>query len=270
MLMGVVFSQDCNRSNWEQYYNSDGHEMTQCELWRANLRRANLSGANLSGANFDMAVLKEANLSEANLSEANLNRADFDMAILSAANLSAANLSAANLHLAYLNNANLSGANLSGANFDMAVLKGANLTEANLTGANLSEAKLEGVVSGCITGTPKILPEGWSLVDGRLINDEWGSSIPNNDSEGRALSYELFQEFGTGEDYNRCGITLAEWEYWMIKNYKLEVSDEGLNFSILDKDKNGIISEDEFYLFYQHKSDLEKLIDSLKESRKNQ
>ena len=50
MLMGAVFAQgDCNKDNWREYYNSEGRDMTDCDLEGANLERANLTNAILEG-----------------------------------------------------------------------------------------------------------------------------------------------------------------------------------------------------------------------------
>ena len=61
VLLGIGYSQ-CNESNWEDYYNSEGHNMEGCDLYDANLPNANLIDANLTGAN-----LYDANLSGAAL-----------------------------------------------------------------------------------------------------------------------------------------------------------------------------------------------------------
>ena len=46
MLMSAVFAQsDCNRDNWREYYNSEGRDMTDCDLEGANLEGALLEGA---------------------------------------------------------------------------------------------------------------------------------------------------------------------------------------------------------------------------------
>ena len=93
MLMGAVFAQgDCNKDNWREYYNSEGRDMTDCDLEGANLEsanlyRANLTGANLTGANFTGAILTDADLRSANLY-----RADLTGAILEDADLTDANL----------------------------------------------------------------------------------------------------------------------------------------------------------------------------------
>ena len=62
ILLGVGYSQncdpnywncDCNENTWQEYYNSEGHNMVGCYL---------------AGADLDYVTLLEANLSEANLS----------------------------------------------------------------------------------------------------------------------------------------------------------------------------------------------------------
>ena len=76
--MSAVFAQkDCNRNNWRVYYNSDGKDMSDCDLrWASlsseNLKYANLAGANLAGATLTGAFLTDANLTDANLSYVNI------------------------------------------------------------------------------------------------------------------------------------------------------------------------------------------------------
>jgi len=79
MLLGALYSQ-CNESNWQEYYNSEGHNMVGCDLVGAYLEGADLSGANLvladlTGANLTGAILAGAFLWRANLSNANLSGA---------------------------------------------------------------------------------------------------------------------------------------------------------------------------------------------------
>ena len=84
MLMSAVFAQkDCNRNNWRVYYNSDGKDMSDCDLrWASlsseNLKYANLAGANLAGATLTGANLKYANLTGTTLLGANLTDAILD------------------------------------------------------------------------------------------------------------------------------------------------------------------------------------------------
>ena len=44
MLMSAVFAQsDCNKNNWRDYYNSDGKDMSDCDLrWRKPLKAQTL------------------------------------------------------------------------------------------------------------------------------------------------------------------------------------------------------------------------------------
>jgi hypothetical protein len=149
MLMSAVFAQsDCNESNWEDYYNSDGKDMSDCDLRDANLTGVKLIGANLTGAKLANADLKGAQLWGADLTGADLERAD-------------------------LTNADLERADLRGADLTDASLRGADLTDAtlggaDLRGADLTGAQLNGVKSGFNIGRPLSLPDGWSLVDGKF------------------------------------------------------------------------------------------------------
>ena len=47
ILTGAVYSQ-CDASNWQEYYNSAGTDMTGCNLRGANLEEVDLSGVNLT------------------------------------------------------------------------------------------------------------------------------------------------------------------------------------------------------------------------------
>ena len=86
MLISALFAQsDCNKDNWQEYYNSEGRDMTECDLSEADLRGADLSDARLSGVD-----LRGANL-------LGLTGADLKGADLTGANLIGANLSGANL-----------------------------------------------------------------------------------------------------------------------------------------------------------------------------
>ena len=91
MLMGAVFAQgDCNKDNWREYYNSEGRDMTDCDLEGANLEMTKLEGANLLRANLRYAKLEMANLDRANLRGANLEGADLREANLTNAILEGA------------------------------------------------------------------------------------------------------------------------------------------------------------------------------------
>jgi uncharacterized protein YjbI with pentapeptide repeats len=73
---------------------------------------------------------------------------------------------------AQLAGANLSGLDLSTANLSGADLFGADITETRFTSTSGESTRLRGVRSGNITGTPLILPPGWSLRGGYLIGQE--------------------------------------------------------------------------------------------------
>ncbi|MDB9722398.1 pentapeptide repeat-containing protein [Candidatus Marinimicrobia bacterium] len=153
MLMSVVFAQsDCNKSNWQEYYNSDGKDMSECDLRDANLRDANLRDANLESAD-------------------------------------------------------LTGAKLSGA-----YLERANFSRTDLRGADLTGAFLTDVISSDIKGLPKSLPDGWSLFDGTLINDEGENLTPPDDmmAGGDDLKFNDIDTDGDG-----C---ISEEEFKKAKN----------------------------------------------------
>ena len=181
MLMSAVFAQsDCNENNWQDYYNSDGKDMSDCDLRRANLNYANLTNADLTNAD--------------------------------------------------LTNADLTGANL----------KYANLTGAKLAFANLTDAILEGVQSDNISGLPLSLPDGWSLVDGTLVEDEETEELTN-----RELSDEIFRQINEGN-----AIKKSKWRAWKNENDP-QVSKGKTTFKNLDKNNNGKISSGEFFKFYK-------------------
>ena len=164
MLMSAVFAQkDCNRNNWRVYYNSDGKDMSDCDLRWANL--TSLTGLTLEGANFTRAIF---------------NRATLKRAILTDANFTDANLTRATLTSAYLT--------------------GATLTRATLEGAILEGANLDGVQSGNISGLPLSLPDGWSLVDGTLGNRELSDEIFRQINEGNAIKKSKWRAWKNEND----------------------------------------------------------------------
>ena len=61
MLISALFAQsDCNKKNWQEYYNSDGRDMSDCQLQGAMLRGARLMGAGLTGADLTGANITQA------------------------------------------------------------------------------------------------------------------------------------------------------------------------------------------------------------------
>ena len=68
MLTGALFAQsDCNKDNWQEYYNSDGRDMSDCQIQGAMLRGARLMGADLTGADLTGANFTGANFTGAKL-----------------------------------------------------------------------------------------------------------------------------------------------------------------------------------------------------------
>ena len=236
--MSAVFAQsDCNRDNWRDYYNSDGKDMSDCDLTGANLSGRTLEGAYLINANLTNADLGRATVEGANLTNANLTGARLTGANLTDANLTDANLTGVTTGSgAYFINANLTNADLIDANLTNANLTGANLKYANLTGttlwdANLTDAILDGVQSGNISEYPQSLPDGWSLVDGTLGN--------------RELSDEIFRQINEGN-----AIKKSQWRAWKNENDP-QVSRGKTTFKNLDKNNNGKISSGEFFKFHK-------------------
>ena len=139
------FNCDCNENTWQEYYDSEGHNMQGCWLYEANLEGANLNWANLEGAYISVANLEGATLYIANLSGA----------ILGWSNFSGANLGWANLTGAQVSEANLSGANLGWANLTGAFTWNTNLEGACLEGAmNFTQTTYIGtpILEGCAFG----------------------------------------------------------------------------------------------------------------------
>ena len=231
MLMSAVFAQsDCNKDNWQEYYNSEGRDMTECDLSEADLRGADLSDARLSGvdlrganllgltgADLKGADLTGADLYGANLYGANLEEADLTGADLRGADFTHAGPRGTDFTGADLTGANLTNANLIGANLIRANLTGANLRGSNLSMADLSRANLEGVISSMIRGVPDNLPEGWSLVDGKfelikepIVYNEYTFEITDLSNSGKIPSayYTLWI------DWNKDGNFSPEWGGW--------------------------------------------------------
>ena len=102
-------------------------------------------------------------------------------------------------------------------------------------GANLTGANLEGVESDYILGLPLSLPDGWSLVDGTLIEDK----------ENRELSDEIFRGINEGRANK-----ISKWRAWKNENDP-QVSKGKTTFKNLDKNNNGKISSGEFFKFYK-------------------
>lgn len=135
---------------------SQGLDLENAFLPRADLVEANLAKASLIKANMTEANMTEANLAKADLTEVNLTEADLKQGVLTEAILIKATLIKADMKVADLKRANLLEADLTEADLtraalidtqlEKACLAGADLTEANLTGADLTGAILDAVI----------------------------------------------------------------------------------------------------------------------------
>ena len=141
MLLGAGYSQDCdpaywncdcNEDTWQEYYDSEGHNMEGCYLQGANLSSAILYYADLSDANLKGAILYQTNLMLANLAGANLMDVYSKWGIYLGANLTGANLTGTNPQGADFSSADFSYANLQGADFTNAFCRAAFFVGANL------------------------------------------------------------------------------------------------------------------------------------------
>ena len=172
------------------------------------------------------------------------------MADLTGTDLTGANLENADLSKANLKGADLKGSICYGTNFSEADLKGTNLEwaflkRANLNGTNLKAADLTGVISGEIKGTPKLLPEGWFLVGGVLVNKREGVKDESKDVENEALS--LFYNI---DNNGNNKISKKEWKLYKEEQHP-EVIVDKTRFSLVDRNKNKKISKKEFIFFFK-------------------
>ena len=239
-------------------------DLTEADLTDAKLEGAHLFNAVLVGADLTGADLTGANLIDAILSDA-LNGAKFQVNVTEndfTANLRIWNISTANLNYVDLTGAYLPKAEAFtrpvylytenkgnvGARFSTKLgfvnLESADLTGADLTGADLTNAELNGVKSGEIKGRPLSLPDGWSLVDGTLYNDE-GENLNSPDDmmdDGDDLKFENIDT-----DSDGC-ISEDEFNTYDALDDPDDMMDDGDDpkFEDIDTDSDGCISEEEF------------------------
>ena len=137
-----------------------------------NLSHCNFVGVDLSGMDLSFANLSGANLTDTDLTNSDLTGVHAEKIIGVPSGLPkdwvlinhfligpTANLSSFNLSNTDLRNVNLQGANLSSAL----------MTNVNLSNTDLDGADLTAVYGNSISGTPKALPENWTVQKGFLI-----------------------------------------------------------------------------------------------------
>jgi uncharacterized protein YjbI with pentapeptide repeats len=158
-----------------------GQAMAKTSFVGSNLTMARFAGADLAGASFVDANLTRADfegatLDRASLDDANLTWASFAEARLDGATFADSNLTRTSFARATATGANFYGSNLTRCDLSGADLRGADLclvglNYANVDGADLDGADLSGAIGVRMFGEPKRLPDGWSLIDGCLVED---------------------------------------------------------------------------------------------------
>ena len=149
-----------------------GRDLTDHDLGGRDLNSVSFAGSNLTNARF-----AGADLSGACFDGANLTNADLTGAKLQDASFIDANLTHASLARAVARSANFAGANLTGCDLGSADLRDAELrlvglNYSNVEDADLDGAELAGAIGVRISGEPRKLPGGWSLIDGDLVERE--------------------------------------------------------------------------------------------------
>ena len=110
IAVSIVYTQDCNANNWQQY----SPNLEYCDLEDANIAWTDVSDFNFFGANLTNSNLTGSDFSGANLTNAMLVDADLTWTTFIGSNLTNANLSGAGLGAVDFTDANLSGAILYG------------------------------------------------------------------------------------------------------------------------------------------------------------
>ena len=179
-----------------------GADLTGTEFLNCNLKGVNLDGANLKDTGFFGSSSGEikgtpinldryklingfivgygVNLRDANLKGVNFQGADVRSIKFSGADLEGANflnldLTNSEFNSSNLENAILTGTKLYDCNFIRAKLDGSNLEGAEFSG----QTDLYRVKGTNITGNPKVMPEGFTIVDGFIIGPSVDLSFAN-------------------------------------------------------------------------------------------
>ena len=124
-----------------------GYDLSNSNLTGANLTNTNLSGANLTGARAEKIVGTPIALPE--------NWVQIKRLLLGPQ---------ADLSSMTLSNLDLSNLNLQGADFT-----GSTLTNVTLANTDLTDAGLDAVSGSALSGTPKVLPNNWTVLKGFLF-----------------------------------------------------------------------------------------------------
>ncbi len=153
---GICENTACALSSWPSMAANGCKNLAGADLAGASLNSIDLTNVDFTGAILNLANLSSSDLSGSNLTSANVNQANLTDSILAGANLE---------------NAELNAADLTNANFTDANLTSASLSDANISNANFSNAILTGVISVGLTGSPAVLPDGWYIENGSLVEN---------------------------------------------------------------------------------------------------
>lgn len=175
-----------------------GADLTNAGLSGAKLRWANLTGARVDHADLqftDLRQVRALNLhgvptvipERFRLADGVLAGPDIDLsgAVLNGIGLDGTNLTGANFANARLQSVSLNRTNLTRASFLGAQLIDSTMSAADLTGADFTEARLDGLRSGRLLGSPRVLPRDWRLDSGFLLGPK--ANLENALIEARSL-----------------------------------------------------------------------------------
>ncbi|MGA3148180.1 MAG: pentapeptide repeat-containing protein, partial [Acidimicrobiales bacterium] len=170
----------------------------------ADLQRCSLSSSVITGSDLTGAELEGADVRGADLRGVDLRDAD-----LAGADLSGVTLTGTDLF----------GADLSGSTLAGAILRDCNLSSVDLTGTDLSGLTMQDDSSSGITGTPRMLPVDWSLVEGYLVG-------PGADLDEADLSFaDLTGADLTGADLTGADLISADVSHADLSGANLEGAD---------------------------------------------
>jgi uncharacterized protein YjbI with pentapeptide repeats len=236
------------------YYNGyaiyPGANLTGANLSGITLNGTNLTNVNFTNANLSSGVLRWVNLNGANFTGANLRNvmsvgivgipshlpSNWKLlrgtlygpyASLDTRDFRGLNLSNTNLSFSSIIMTNLTGANLTNCNLSYAKLTSSNLTRCRLTNTNLSNTVLDrsvltGVISGRISGKPR-LSSAWKLINGYLVGP--GANLSGaNLSKANLTGVNLTGAILTGANLSGANLTNANLTNANLTRVKLNTS----------------------------------------------
>ena len=228
----------------------------------------NFSGASLRGANLEILAGGQYGSEEnpMNFNGADLSGVDFTGAEFIYVSFQGANLSGANMATLFPEKTNFSGANFSGANLLEFESRKGNFTGAIMNGVIVPRTQdfhgsdFTGVISnniryenGEIVDQPDVFLDyadgEWVISQGKIINVNWGSSIPPSVSEGGDVEYEssnpneILNELNQSSEYLSSKENFIQNERRLVLNFDFYTSRGDTTIPIFpmfyDMDSNG-------------------------------